>query len=70
MRRNASKSWSMAACRVVEVTKAEMALTSEDVDLDDAAKGNLWGFLRADDTGGELEMVVWAKVRGMVRSRR
>jgi hypothetical protein len=54
---NASKSWSMAACRAVEVTKAKMASTSEDVDLDDAVKGNLWGFLRADDAGGELEMV-------------
>jgi hypothetical protein len=59
----------MVACRAVEVTTAKMKSTSEDVDLNGAAKGNLWGFLRADDTGGELEMVVGAKVRDMVWSR-
>jgi hypothetical protein len=66
---SASESRSMVACRAVEVTTAKMKSTSEDVDLNGAAKGNLWGFLRADDTGGELEMVVGAKVRDMVWSR-
>jgi hypothetical protein len=50
------------------VTTAERTSTSEDaaedVDLDE---GNLWGFLRIDDAGGELEMVVWANLRGMSR---
>jgi hypothetical protein len=46
--RSASESWSMAACRAVEATTAETTSTSEDADLDEAVKGNLWGFLRAD----------------------
>jgi len=59
----------MAACRAVEVTTTEMTSTSEseDADLEEAVMGNLWEFLRADGAGGELEMVVWAKVRGMSR---
>jgi hypothetical protein len=59
----------MAACRAVEVTTAEMTSTSEseDADLDEAVRGDLWGFLRADCAGGEFEMVMWAKVRGMRR---
>ena len=56
----------MAACRAVEVTTTEMTSTSEseDGDLDE---GNLWDFLKAVCAGEELEMVVWAKVRGMRR---
>jgi hypothetical protein len=48
------------------VTTAEMTSTSEDADLDEAGKGNLWGFLRANNVR-ELQMVVWARVRGMRR---
>jgi len=59
----------MAACRAVEVTTAEMTSTSEseDADLDEAVMGDFWEFLRADNAGEELEMVVWAKVRGTSR---
>jgi hypothetical protein len=44
-----------------------MTSTSEDADLEEAVKGNLWGFLRADCAGGELEMLAWERVRGMKR---